>query len=63
MNIIQVVSENKVTKKVMQDSSDQFGRKSRRPEWVGGLYKSKIGHAMCIVEENGVRKTKHMVKI
>ncbi len=47
MNVIQVISEHKKTK--------------RNPKQVG-LYHCRIGLAECIVEENGLLKTRHCSK-
>lgn len=52
MKIVQIISANNKTKRVIQNR-----------QAVGNLYKAKIGYAEAIVEENGVLKTRHMVKI
>lgn len=52
MKIVQIISANNKTKRVIQNR-----------QAVGNLYKAKRGYAEAIVEENGVLKTRHMVKI
>jgi hypothetical protein len=60
MKIIKVISENKKTRKVMIPDERSWGK---RMTWQEPMYKAKIGYAMCIVEEDGVQKTRHMVKL
>lgn len=52
MKIVQIISENKKNKRVIQNRQQ-----------VGKLYKAKKGYAEAIVEENGILKTRHMVKL
>lgn len=52
MKIVQIISANNKNKRVIQNR-----------QAVGNLYKAKRGYAEAIVEENGVLKTRHMVKI
>lgn len=51
-NIVQIVSENKTTRK-----QEKVGEHQRQ------LFKAKIGYAEAIVEENGKRVTRHMVSL
>lgn len=52
MKIIKIISANKKNK-----------HSTCNGKIIDKQYKSKIGHAMCIVEENGEIKTRHMVAI
>ena len=52
MKIIKIISANKKTKR-------RYHQGAIAPDG----YKSKIGYAEAIVEEDGKLKTKHMVKI
>lgn len=52
MKIVQIISENKKNKRIIQNR-----------QHVGNLYKARKGYAEAIVEINGKLVTKHMVKI